>query len=142
MRDENLADIETDKVVLELPATHSGTMQKVLKQDGTQVTSGEVIAIIEQSDVEKPEVVIDTSAPQSMQNNVIDSTSVAHLGPAAKHLMTKHNLDPSHIHASGKGGRLTKADVLAHLKQRPETPAAARFSSRSWRPGCSTARRE
>ena len=116
-RDENLIDIETDKVVLELPAPADGVLVSVVKGDGGLVKAGEVIATI------------DTEAKASAQAQPKDTTAVAAQAspaaptgaavmPAARKLAAEQGIDTNQIAGSGRGGRVTKADVLA-------TPAAS-----------------
>ncbi|MDP3483006.1 MAG: 2-oxoglutarate dehydrogenase complex dihydrolipoyllysine-residue succinyltransferase [Sulfuricella sp.] len=116
VRDENLIDVETDKVVLELPAPQSGVLTKIVKGDGLSVTSGEVIAVI---DTEARSAV----AAESAQVQVSETVSAA-LSPAVRKLVAEHHLNPAEISGSGQGGRITKEDVLAHL-EKPASPAAA-----------------
>ena len=108
---ESLIDIETDKVVLELPAIKSGVLTKILKQNGEKVTSGEVIALL------------DTEARPSAERPAAAAQAVkveAAVMPAAKKIAAEKNIDTATISGSGRGGRVTKEDVLSA----PETPAA------------------
>ncbi|MBZ0094943.1 MAG: 2-oxoglutarate dehydrogenase complex dihydrolipoyllysine-residue succinyltransferase [Sulfuricella sp.] len=116
VRDENLIDVETDKVVLELPAPQSGVLTKIIKGDGLSVTSDEVIAVI---DTEARSAV----AAESAQVQVSKTVSAA-LSPAVRKLVAEHHLNPAEISGSGQGGRITKEDVLAHL-EKPASPIAA-----------------
>ena len=116
-RDENLVDIETDKVVLEVVAPADGVLQEVVHGDGDSVTSGEVIAII---DTEAKASVADDgpktgspSTPAEKQDSVVVS-----LSPAARKLVTENNLDPARIHGTGRDNRITKADILEYLGSR------------------------
>jgi 2-oxoglutarate dehydrogenase E2 component (dihydrolipoamide succinyltransferase) len=112
---ENLIDIETDKVVLELPAIKSGVLTEILRQNGEKVTSGEVIAILDTE--AKP------SAASALQPAVaVQAAKVeAAVMPAAKKIAAEKNIDTATISGSGRGGRVTKEDVLSA----PEKPAAA-----------------
>ena len=117
-RDENLVDLETDKVVLEVPAPASGVIKEILVADGTTVTAGEVLAVLEEGSVaasDKPE-----SAPQAAKKEKVEveRTSDAPLktSPAVRRLLEEHDLDATMVTGSGKDGRLTKADVMAFLK--------------------------
>jgi len=115
---ENLIDIETDKVVLELPATKSGALRNVLKRDGEKVVSGEVIAQIDTAAVvteAKPAAVL-ASAP----------VEPPVLSPAVRKLAHERDVDASQLQGSGKHGRVTKEDVLQAVQQTaPTVPAAA-----------------
>ncbi len=137
-RDENLVDIETEKVVLEVPAPQGGILQEVLKRDGEVVGSDEPIAIIE------TESAIAAPAGQPPQVEKAPAEAVAEapagrvpaaerprareeppLSPAVRRLLTEQSLEATAVPATGKGGRLTKEDVLAYLRQRETVHPAA-----------------
>lgn len=119
VRDENLIDVETDKVVLELPAPQSGVLTKIVKGDGASVTSDEVIAVI---DTEGKGAVAAEPAQTQPEKTAAKIVS-AELSPAVRKLVTEHHLNPSELSGSGQGGRITKEDVLKHL-EKPASPAA------------------
>src|SRR5690606_15268125 len=108
-RDENLIDIETDKVVLELPAPGDGVLVKVLKENGATVTSGEVIAQIDTEAAAKPAAAPKKAAPAAAAPALAAAPAVM---PAARKMLAEAGVDPSQIEGSGRGGRVTKADVL------------------------------
>ena len=124
-QDEVIAEIETDKVVLEVVAPINGTLTKILKNEGDVVNSAEVIGtFIESSDdlnsnidkggeddVEKTE----TKKQELKTINIKNSENLNKSGPAVKKIIKDNNLDPSTIESSGKDNRLTKADVINHL---------------------------
>ncbi len=122
-RDENLIDVETDKVVLELPAPAAGVIAQIVKADGGTVVSGEVIAMIDTAAdsaaavakaAERPAAPVAQAAKQlADQSNLM---------PAARKMVEDNKLDPKSIAGSGRDGRVTKADVIAHM----EGAAAAR----------------
>ncbi|OMH32735.1 2-oxoglutarate dehydrogenase complex dihydrolipoyllysine-residue succinyltransferase [Motiliproteus sp. MSK22-1] len=123
-RDELIVDIETDKVVLEVVAPADGTIAEILKGEGDTVLSDEIIARFAAGE-----------APAAANNGVAaeaeaeisgpeDSTD-AGVGPAARKLLEENNLSASQVSGSGKGGRVTKEDVLKHLKNKPAAPVAA-----------------
>ncbi len=117
-RDENLIDIETDKVVLELPAPEAGVLVKILKGNGETVVAGEVIA---QLDTEaKAAAGAPATAAAVPQKLTSAPTAAAPAGPAARKLMAEKGLDAAGIEGSGRGGRVTKADVME--SQRPAAP--------------------
>ena len=118
VRDENLIDVETDKVVLELPAPQSGILTKIIKGDGLSVTSDEVIAMI---DTEVKGAVTTEPAQAQPQKTTSRTVGVA-LGPAVRKLVVEHHLNPAEIRGSGQGGRITKEDVLTYL-EKPAGPA-------------------
>ena len=116
-RDENLIDIETDKVVLELPAPADGVLLKIVKQSRGTVVSGEVIATIDTD--AKPAV--GGAAIEAAAEPAATSKQGAHAGrnpppvmPAAHKLAAEQGIDTSKIQGSGRDGRVTKADVLEH----------------------------
>ncbi|MDT3735320.1 MAG: 2-oxoglutarate dehydrogenase complex dihydrolipoyllysine-residue succinyltransferase [Denitratisoma sp.] len=130
-RDENLIDIETDKVVLELPAPEAGVLVKILKGNGETVVAGEVIA---QLDTEaKAAAGAAAAAPAKVaaapQKLTSAPAAAAPAGPAARKLMAEKGLDAAAVEGSGRGGRVTKADVL-ETGQRPAAPAASAAPAR------------
>jgi 2-oxoglutarate dehydrogenase E2 component (dihydrolipoamide succinyltransferase) len=122
-RDELVVDIETDKVVLEVVAAASGTLTQVLKNEGDVVLSNEVIAILEEGVAE----VASTPAP-SIETPQVQSTSAdadTLVNPAAKKLAEERGINLAEVTGSGKGGRITKEDVVNF------TPAPAPAASAS-----------
>ncbi len=110
---ENLIDIETDKVVFELPAIKSGVLTDIRKQNGEQVTSGEVIAILDTES--KPSV---TGAGEPATQAVKTQAAVM---PAAKKIAAEKGIDTGTISGTGRGDRVTKEDVLAATKLTPSS---------------------
>jgi 2-oxoglutarate dehydrogenase E2 component (dihydrolipoamide succinyltransferase) len=115
-RDENLVDLETDKVVLEVPAPASGVLKEIRVADGAIVTAGDVLATLEEGDAPvtaAPSVAKAESKPQAVevQDNKAPKTS-----PSVRRLLDEHDLDETMVIGSGKDGRITKADVLTFLK--------------------------
>jgi len=121
-RDENLIDIETDKVVLELPAPASGVLSKVIKGDGGTVAGNEVIATID-TDAKAPAGVAATTAVASPARPAAPAANPEPRAvmPAARKIAADHNLDTSQLSGSGRGGRVTKEDVSNQL----QAPASA-----------------
>jgi 2-oxoglutarate dehydrogenase E2 component (dihydrolipoamide succinyltransferase) len=129
-RDENLIDIETDKVVLELPAPESGVLAKIVKPDGGTVVSNEIIATIDTeakaaaaaaakaapAAAAKPAPV---RAPEAPPARAAAEPTVM---PAARKMAAEKGVDLSVVEGTGRGGRITKEDVAAQLAR----PAAAR----------------
>ncbi len=109
-QDEVIAEIETDKVVLEVVAPFDGSITKIYKQAGETVTSAELIADF--SEGSSPNVAIENKAEKTKQAKTEEKKT----GPAAKKIMKEHDLDAAEVSASGRGGRITKADVLEHLE--------------------------
>jgi len=126
--DENLIDLETDKVVLEVVAPQGGVLREIRKGDGVTVASSEVIAIID------TDATNDASADGSAVN-VVDSTQEPvkdnndqKLSPAVRKLIAENHLDPASIVGNGKDGRLTKADVMAAVDAKSEQQRMADIS--------------
>ena len=140
-RDENLVDLETDKVVLEVPAPRSGVIANIQVENGATVTSGQVLATLE------PGATAESAAHQAQAEPPADSTPAAaaavavpaatpaageddthhgKLSPAVRRLLDEHDLDPAMISGSGRGGRILKTDVEQHINQRhhPEAVSA------------------
>ncbi len=128
-RDENIVDIETDKVVLEVPAPQDGVLGEILKPEGTTVTAGEVLATLLPADGSQPsdnsgntENVTQTVTKEQAEAPASSKPEVDEvLSPAVRRLVAEHNLDPSQIPATGKDGRLTKEDVERYLKGQATT---------------------
>jgi 2-oxoglutarate dehydrogenase E2 component (dihydrolipoamide succinyltransferase) len=117
-RDENLVDLETDKVVLEVPAPADGTLTKLKVEIGATVTAGEVLAILEAGEAgAAAEAAADEPAPaEKPQQDETRPAKAAKTSPAVRRLLEEHDLDDTMVGGSGKDGRITKADVLAFLK--------------------------
>jgi 2-oxoglutarate dehydrogenase E2 component (dihydrolipoamide succinyltransferase) len=120
-RDENLIDVETDKVVMELPAPAAGVLKELRKDAGAQVTSGEVIAILD------TEAKATASAPAAKATPTPAAAPAASTEPvampAARKLMEEKSLSATQVTGTGRGGRITKEDVLA--KDAPKAVPAA-----------------
>ena len=115
-RDENLVDIETDKVVLETPAPAEGVLIKIVKPDGSTVASKELIA---QIDTEaKPSATAAAAAPiaPTAAPKAEKSAAAATAMPAAQKVAAENKVDTASISGSGRGGRVTKGDVLDAIK--------------------------
>jgi 2-oxoglutarate dehydrogenase E2 component (dihydrolipoamide succinyltransferase) len=112
---DNLIDIETDKVVLELPAIKSGVLSRILKESGSQVVSGEVIAQIDSA----------ATAPAAAPAAKVEAAAAtkteapAAVSPSARKLAHEHDVDASTLQGSGKHGLVTKEDVLNAVQAKP-----------------------
>ena len=116
-RDENLIDVETDKVVLELPAPAAGVITQIVKGDGGTVVSGEVIAIIDTAADSSAAVAKAAERPAAPVAQAAQQVSdQSNLMPAARKMVEDNKLDPKSIAGSGRDGRVTKADVIAHME--------------------------
>ena len=132
-RDENLIDIETDKVVLELPAPADGVLSKIIKGDGGTVKAGEVIATIDtEGKASAASVAVPAAAPEKAAPAPVPAAkpaaSAAPVMPAARKLAEEKSIDTAAIAGSGRGGRVTKGDVLGAKSPPAPEPAAAKPS--------------
>lgn len=118
VRDENLVDLETDKVVLEVPAPGDGVMGEITKEEGDTVVGGEVIGSLNLG--EKAAATDESPAEESSS-----ADSAQQQSPSVRRLLDEHGLDASGIKGSGKDGRLLKEDVEAHLASKAESASAA-----------------
>lgn len=122
-RDENLIDIETDKVVLELPAPYSGVLKKIVKGDGGTVVANEVIAEIDT----EAQGHVAVAAPAAAKALKKTSAKTAASGqaenvlvmPAARKIAADKGIDVGRVQGTGRGGRVTKEDVLAVTAAKP-----------------------
>ncbi|HEV7609595.1 MAG TPA: 2-oxoglutarate dehydrogenase complex dihydrolipoyllysine-residue succinyltransferase [Steroidobacteraceae bacterium] len=131
-RDENLADLETDKVVLEVPAPVSGVLKELRIVAGTSVTSGQVLAVLEEgapaSAPVSPPVSAPTTAaakPAAAAPAPAATTSGDKLAPSVRRMVEEKQLDPAKIPATGRDGRITKGDVVDYLDKPAAKPTAA-----------------
>lgn len=124
-RDELLVDIETDKVVLEVVAPTDGQLCKIIKNEGDVVLSGEVIALFEEGEVASTasSTVTTPSAPTTKTTKNASGEQRV-LNPAARRLVDEKGVDPTAIIGTGKGGRITKEDVIRHVDQAGQNKVA------------------
>jgi 2-oxoglutarate dehydrogenase E2 component (dihydrolipoamide succinyltransferase) len=148
-KSDTLIDLETDKVVLEVPVPEAGVLTEVFRQKGDVVTSGDLLAVIETearpaAAPTAPEAPASAEPPPAAVAAVAETVEAAAepaaperrlelpptLSPAVRRLLTEHDLDPAEIVGSGHEGRITKQDVLDYLaraaKQVPAAQAAPR----------------
>jgi 2-oxoglutarate dehydrogenase E2 component (dihydrolipoamide succinyltransferase) len=131
-RDENLIDIETDKVVLELPAPDSGVLVSIAKGDGGTVVSQEVIATIDTeatagagaSAAAAPSAVAAAATAPTASTAAASAPASAAVMPAAQKIAAEQNVATDALAGSGRGGRVTKEDVLGAVQARTVAPAA------------------
>lgn len=139
-RDENLVDLETDKVVLEVPAPRGGRLARIMVKDGATVTTGDILAIIEEGEGAAPgkagtgantEKTTTGASAESHADEVqgedasTPKGAAAKLSPAVRRLVEENDLDAKAIRGSGKDGRITKADVLDYLDRHDAGDAEA-----------------
>ncbi len=123
-RDENLVDLETDKIVLEVPAPADGTIAEIKAEIGAVVSDNDLLCLFEAGAIEAS-----VEAAPSIESTATDATEQAAYGPAVKALLKEHNLMSSQITGTGDKGRILKEDVLNHIATPPSAettaPAAA-----------------
>jgi len=144
-RDENLADLETDKVVLEVPAPVTGVLKELKIVAGTAVTSGQVLAVLEEGAVAtataststKPAAAAPAPAPAAAKAAAAPSGSDK-LAPSVRRMVEEKQLDPAKIPASGRDGRITTGDVVEFL-DKPATAAAPGKSAAANKPAVAAA---
>jgi 2-oxoglutarate dehydrogenase E2 component (dihydrolipoamide succinyltransferase) len=153
-RDENLVDLETDKVVLEVPAPVAGILSEIKLADGTTVTSGQILAVIEEgasagvpgasapaimaapngttTAATATAVTAATATPAATgvaPGAVSGATTAAKLSPAAKRVLEENGLDPAAVAGSGRDGRVSKSDVVNYLSAKDAAPPTAADAS-------------
>ncbi|KJY92321.1 dihydrolipoamide succinyltransferase [Vibrio neptunius] len=127
-RDEVLVDIETDKVVLEVPAPEAGVLEAIIEEEGATVLSKQLIAKIKPGAV-AGEPTKDTTeeaeaSPDKRHKASLNEESNDALSPAVRRLLAEHNLEASQVKGTGVGGRITREDIEAHLANAKAAPKA------------------
>ena len=134
-RDENLVDLETDKVVLEVPAPADGVLKEIRKETGATVTSQEILAIIEEgaaaaaapaapAKADAPKPAAATPGPQP-------SATGPALSPAGKRVATENKIDPTQVAGTGRGGQVTKEDLVNFMRTGQAAPPSPQPSALS-----------
>jgi 2-oxoglutarate dehydrogenase E2 component (dihydrolipoamide succinyltransferase) len=132
-RDENLVDLETDKVVLEVPAPAAGLLKEIRLKDGTTVTSGQVLAVIEEGAAASAAkgATASAAAVAPVSSGPVAGAAAAKpadaaaakLSPAAKRMVEENKVDPKAVTGSGRDGRVSKSDVVNFLSAKDAAPA-------------------
>jgi 2-oxoglutarate dehydrogenase E2 component (dihydrolipoamide succinyltransferase) len=159
-RDENLVDLETDKVVLEVPAPTAGVIKELKVDNGATVTSGQVLAILEEGaaataskpSAPKADATPARSAPAvapaastraaTQASKPKDDGSASKLSPSVRRMVEENQLNPSQIAGSGRDGRITKSDIVNYMGQKPAAPEARQPTPAATRPTTPGARAE
>jgi 2-oxoglutarate dehydrogenase E2 component (dihydrolipoamide succinyltransferase) len=121
-RDENLLDLETDKVVLEVPSPIDGVLTEIKAEEGAVVTSDDILAIL-------TEGAVAAAAPATNEpaaDTPAESDDDPILTPAVRRLVKEMKIDPSHVTGTGKEGRILKSDVMRYLDEQKNQPAEAK----------------
>ncbi len=125
-RDENLVDLETDKVVLEVPSPVDGVLKKIVRDSGETVASGELLGVIEEGEVAatpepaeetQPEPAEETPQAAAEESGQPVVSASAKLSPSARRVAEESQADVSQVEGTGRGGRITKADVIHHVRK-------------------------
>ena len=137
-RDENLVDLETDKVVLEVPAPADGVLKEIKRNSGDTVNSQEIIAVIEEGAVAaapapaaaapKAEAPKTTPAPAA-------PTKAAELSPAGQRVVAENRIDPAQVAGTGRDGRVTKEDLVNFMRSGGASAPAASAAAPAAAPG-------
>lgn len=135
-RDEVLVEVETDKVILEVPAPVAGILEVILEPPGATVTSRQLLGRLKESNSQGKEANATANqyeeTPGERHTAFSGDQPVNHSqGPAARRLIAEHELDSIHIAGSGVGGRVTRRDVEKHLTTQPVAPLPANVISNS-----------
>jgi len=128
--DEPIVELETDKVTLEVPSPVAGKLAEIVAPEGETVEVGALLGRVEEGAVgakPAPKAAKESAAPAAPTAPAAPAVAIdtSDLSPAVRRLVEEHNLNPANIPATGVGGRLTKADVLAALSRPQAAPAAA-----------------
>ncbi len=121
-RDETLVDLETDKVILEVPAIETGVIKELKFKQGDVVTANQVLAIIEQDGVATQQSSVTATPEKAATDTIIEEIAVS---PSARKLMKENNLTETDVQGSGKGGRILKEDVVRAISSRKQSEPAA-----------------
>lgn len=125
-RDEVLVDIETDKVVLEVPAAEDGVLGKIIEPEGTTVSAHQVIGSIEKgSAAAKPAAAAPETPATAANDSASEGNSAGQTSPSVRKLLEQHGLNASQVKGTGKNGRISQADVNAHVAGGGASPIAA-----------------
>ena len=125
-QDDVIAEIETDKVVLEVLAQSDGVITKIIKSEGETVVSAEIIGEFEEGNsADTSSTPIDENKEDDNKDEITEIPKISKPkkdknGPAVKKILSEQNLDPSKVEASGKDNRLTKADLINHMSSKTE----------------------
>lgn len=137
-RDENIVDLETDKVMLEVPALADGVIKEIRKPEGSVVKAGEILGILEEGATKETKAEVKTepkaeakvAAPAAKAEKTKPEVqteaevAVTELSPSVRRMVTEKEIDVSQIQGSGKAGKITKEDVMSFLKTEKATVAA------------------
>ena len=128
-RDELLVEIETEKIVLEVPAPSDGVVDEILKSAGDTIYENDVLAVVSASAQESEELPLEIAAQKATQDEIteVEESSAAvkteeKLSPAVRRLVAEHGIDVSKVAGSGKEGRVIKADLVNLIESKDTEP--------------------
>lgn len=134
-RDENIVDLETDKVMLEVPSPTDGVIKEIVKPSGSTVHAQEVIAVIEaaaaggdtkpskpEAKSAKPEPAAKAETKPAETKKQAASQNMPHMAPSVRRVVAEHNIDVSQVAGTGKGGRITKENALSAISNTSAAP--------------------
>ena len=133
-QDEVIAEIETDKVVLEVLAQSDGIISKIIKSEGETVISSEVIGEFEEGSIDtskKEDSTHEVELTKEIESTKDTNTKNKKNGPAVKKILSEKNIDPAPIKPTGKDNRITKADVINHISQKDTSEESSTIVSES-----------
>jgi 2-oxoglutarate dehydrogenase E2 component (dihydrolipoamide succinyltransferase) len=131
-RDENLVDLETDKVMLEVPSPIDGILKEIIKKSGDVVQANEIVAIIEPAGAAKAAPAAEVAKPVEAAAPV--TSAAADLSPSVRRVVAERDIDVSQVKGTGKGGRITKENVTGISTTSASAPAAIAVNDLSGRP--------
>ncbi len=122
-RDENLVDLETDKVMLEVPAPVDGILKEIIKKSGDVVQANQIIAVIEEGGGGAKKAKAETETPSKSEEAPATKKSEASapaLSPSVRRVVQEHDIDVSKVEGTGKGGRITKENLVGATTAKPQ----------------------
>jgi 2-oxoglutarate dehydrogenase E2 component (dihydrolipoamide succinyltransferase) len=129
-RDENLVDLETDKVVLEVPAPADGVLKEIRKETGATVTSQEILAVIEEGAAAAAPAPAKTEAPRPAAPAAAPAAAApaksVELSPAGQRVATENKIDPTQVGGTGRSGQVTKEDLVTFMRNSGAAAPAAK----------------
>jgi len=131
-RDENLVDLETDKVMLEVPSPVDGILKEIKMQNGSNVKANQVIAVIEQGATAAP-TKSEKKSEQATSEHTTKPSGNGHLAaasPSVRRAASEHDVDLSTVKGTGKGGRITKENVMGSVEPKQEIGPQPTFGER------------
>ncbi|KTD52168.1 dihydrolipoamide succinyltransferase subunit E2 [Legionella quinlivanii] len=138
-RDENLVDLETDKVVLEVPAPIDGILTEILFKEGETVTASQILAKIEAGEAAAPAPAAPAKAEPAEKAEPQEEKAT---GPAVRRMLSEHDLQAQQVTGSGKDGRLTKEDVVSFIESNRAKSAQPASAAASQQPAAAMGARE